>query len=342
MNEPSSEPSDTTASQTGVPLRARWSFDVSDAVPVDGRFQVAASLVVPAGLATGQEVTLLVCLPGGFLSRRYYDLEIEGSRRFSFAEAMAAAGFVTLAFDHVGTGDSSQPEPLELGYSIRVADVARANQHALVAARARLASGDAAVGLPPLHVGRSVGVGHSMGSLLTVQQQADAKPHDGLVLFSFGTHGTPRFLDDHMRAYADEPARLAGEVGELARRAMGSPYPQRANDSEENRRAAFGVGTAPADAEEALHLAATNLLAVGGLTSMIPGGFAPAAEQIDVPVLMAYGDHDLHDARHTREELPRVRDLTIFELEDAWHCHFVANTRERLWRAVSDWIHAHA
>jgi hypothetical protein len=26
-------------------------------------------------------------------------------------------------------------------------------------------------------------------------------------------------------------------------------------------------------------------------------------------------------------------------LEDCWHCHFVANTREELWQHVAEWIH---
>ena len=174
--------------------------------------------------------------------------------------------------------------------------------------------------------------------MLTVEQQALARPHAALVLFSFGTHGTPRFLDDRMREYADQPERLRREIGGLARETMGMPYPERAAGSETNRRAALGVGTAPPEAEEALHAASTNLLAIGGLMSMVPGGYAPPAREVDVPVFMLYGDHDLHDDRHTREKLPRAPLVTTFGLEDAWHCHFVANTRETIWREVDGWI----
>ena len=177
-----------------------------------------------------------------------------------------------------------------------------------------------------------------MGSMLTVEQQALAQPHDALALFSFSTQGTPRFIDDTMRAYANDPNRLRREIGELARTTMGLPYPERAVDSEDNRRAAFGVGTAGDKAEGALHQAATNLLAVGGLMSMVPGGFAPPAEKIDVPVYMLVGDHDLHDDRHTRDELPNSPSITTFILDDCWHCHFVANTREVLFERLHDWL----
>ena len=329
--------------------RSDFRLDVSDAVPLDGPFEIAASVVAPADVDATSGARILCCLPGGFLSRSYFDLLVPrgtGSqtdaedRRFSFAEAMAARGFVTLAFDHLGVGESSKPDPIEGGYALGLEAIARANQRALELALERLAQEGGAPGLPALRDPVTIGVGHSMGSMLTVEQQALARPHRALVLFSFSTHGTPAFLDDAMRAYANDPARLRREIGELARRTQGSPYPERASDSEENRRAAFGVGTAPSAAEDALHAASTNLLAVGGLASMVPGGFAPAAEQIDVPVFMWVGDHDLHDDRHTRQELPRSPLVTTRILEDCWHCHFVANTREVLWRETAAWLQA--
>jgi alpha-beta hydrolase superfamily lysophospholipase len=322
---------------------------VSEVVALDGRFEIAASIVAPTDLDDTRGARILCCLPGGFLSRAYFDLLVPhgpGSRaspddhRFSFAEAMAERGFVTLAFDHLGVGESSRPHPIEGGYELGVEAVARANQRALELALEQLAQGDPEHGLPALREPVTIGVGHSMGSMLTVEQQALARPHRALVLFSFSTRGTPAFLDDSMREYANDPERLRREIGRLARRSMGSPYPERANDSEENRRAAFGVGTAPQAAEDALHAAATNLLAVGGLASMVPGGFAPAAERIDVPVFMWVGDHDLHDDRHTRSELPRSPAVTTRILEDCWHCHFVANTRETLWRETAEWLQA--
>lgn len=357
---PSSSIADRTADWPGpdessaCARRARFRVDVSDVVPLEGRFEIAVSATVPTAIDREASARVLCCLPGGFLSRDYFDLVVPTSapaapgpaesiarppdRRFSFAEAMAAQGYVTLAFDHLGVGESSRPDPIEGGYALGPEEIARANQRALEITLERLARGDEALGLPALRDPVTIGVGHSMGSMLTVEQQALARPHAALVLFSFSTHGTPRFLDEAMRQYANDPQRLRREIGLLARRSMGTPYPERARDSEENRRAAFGVGTAPKAAEEALHAASTNLLAVGGLASMVPGGYAPAAERIDVPVLMWAGDHDLHDDRHTRSELPRSPSVTTRILEDCWHCHFVANTREILWRDTAQWI----
>ena len=325
------------------PVRGTWRIDVSDAVPLPGRFEIAVDVVVPGGEPAAPASVCLVCLPGGFLSRRYYDLgrdlRHESDPSYSFAEAMACAGFVVLAFDHIGIGESSKPEPVEAGYSLGVEAIARANQRALELALERLAAGDPAQGIPATQCLATIGVGHSMGSVLTVEQQAQARPHRALVLFSFSTKGLPRFLNEDQLAYAHDPVRTRRELGELVRRSFGTPYPPRPNQDESNRRAAFGIGTAPPLAEALLERASTDLLAAGGLLSMIPGGYAPAADAIDVPVYILVGDHDLHGVEELADELPKSPEKTTRLLEDCWHCHFVANTRAAIWSELPVWIH---
>ncbi|MBW2496151.1 MAG: alpha/beta fold hydrolase [Deltaproteobacteria bacterium] len=320
-------------------FRSSWRLDVSEVVPLPGRFEIAVDVVAPSDLEPGSQVGVLACLPGGFLSRRYYDMEVDGDRRFSFAEAMARRGLVTLAFDHLGVGESTKPDPIEGGYALGVDAIARANQSALDQALGRLREGGAE-GLPALAPLPTIGVGHSMGSKLVIEQQAIARPHRALLLFSFTTSGLPGFLGEEEKRYANDAAAARAALGELTRRTMGSPYPPRATGSESDRSAAFGVGTAPAIAEEALQGASTNLLAMAGLLSMIPGGYKPSADVVDVPVFVVVGDHDLHDEQGLAAMLPASPEVTPFVLEDCWHCHFVANTHEKLFAHVADWIHA--
>ena len=331
------------AERAGV-RRTTWRIDVAPVVPLPGRHEVAVDVIVPEARAVlpgpATPLVALACLPGGFLGRRYFDLDPGGVEGYSFAEAMAERGFLTLAFDHLGVGESTQPDPPELGRALGVETIARINQFALEQALERLARGGAASGLPPIRCATTIGVGHSMGSALTVEQQALARAHRALVLFSFTTRGVPLFLNDDQRQYAGDPLRARRELGSLAERSFGTPYPERANDSEPGRRAAFGVGTAPPVAEALLHGASTNLLGLAGLLSMIPGGYAPAAERVDVPVFVWIGDHDLHDARGLREELPNAPIVATRTLPDCWHCHFVANGRATIWREVADWIEA--
>ncbi|HPG28632.1 MAG TPA: alpha/beta fold hydrolase, partial [Myxococcota bacterium] len=274
---PPASPAEIPTPRHGV-RRATWRLDVTSAVPLPGRFEIAVDVIAPS---TGPlRPLVLSALPGGFLSRRYFDLDREGEGAYSFAVAMARRGITTLAFDHVGTGESSKPDPIEDGYALGVEAIARANQRALELALERLAQGDPATDLRAIADPTTIGVGHSMGSCLTVEQQALARPHTALVLFSFSTAGLPAFLDPVQREYLGDPARARREVGEIARRSMGTPYPAGPTRNESDRRAAFGVGTAPAEAEALLQAASTNLLAVGGLLSMIPGGYAAPAQAI--------------------------------------------------------------
>jgi alpha-beta hydrolase superfamily lysophospholipase len=325
---------ETNAGDAVLPRRFEWRFDVSDAVELPGTHEIAASVVAPAAFGQSGNATVLCCLPGGSLSRKYWDLESDGDRRFSFAEFMAARGFATLAIDHLGVGESTQPGD---GTALDVLRLARANQAALAQATARLRAGDASEGRPLAQL-RSIGVGHSMGSCMTVLQQAHHAPHAGIVLMSFTTRGLPDFLTEGERAFAGDPHGARAKLPDLIRARFGTPYPDPPKGA--GREAAYGVGTAPPEALLALRQAATALAAGPGILSMIPGAFAPEARAIEVPVFLAVGDHDLHTADHASEEFPRSPEVVAYTLPDCWHCHNVANTRERLWARVARWIGA--
>ncbi len=313
--------------------RLEWRFDVSEAVQLPGSHEIAVSVVAPAGFARSDLGTVLCCLPGGSLSRRYWDLEIDGDRRFSFAEFMAARGFATVAIDHLGVGESSQPDECFVLDPMRLA---RANDAALEQTLERLHVGDAHAGLRPKSRLRSIGVGHSMGSCMTVVQQAHHGSHVAIVLLSFTTQGLPHFLTEAERRFAGDAPGARAALPELVRARFGTPYPDAPNGA--GREAAYGVGTAPAAALRALQGATTTLAAGPGILSMIPGAFAPEAEMIDVPVFLAVGDHDLHTADHASAEFPRAPEVVAYTLRDCWHCHNVANTRERLWGRIARWI----
>ena len=315
------------------PRRLEWRFDVSAAVELPGSHEIAVSVVAPAAFAQSGEGTVLCCLPGGSLSRRYWDLEVDGDRRFSFAEFMAARGFATVAIDHLGVGGSSTPAD---GFALGPQRLARANQAALEQTLERLRRGDASEGLPPRGSLHSIGVGHSMGSCMTVVQQAHHAPHAAIVLLSFTTRGLPHFLTEAERSFIGDATGARAALPELIRARFGTPYPDPPNGA--GREAAYGVGTAPPDAVRALQQATTKLAAGPGILSMIPGAFAPEALAIEVPVFLAVGDHDLHAADHASAEFPRSPEVVAYTLPDCWHCHNVANTRERLWNRIARWI----
>jgi len=317
----------------GGARRFAWRFDVSADLDLPGAHEIAVDLVVPGDALAAARRPVLCCLPGGSLSRRYHDLELDGDRRYSFAEFMAARGFATLAIDHLGTGASSRPA----GDAALDPDrVAAANQAALARALARLRAGGAERDLPPLAARATIGVGHSMGSCLTVVQQARFAPHAALVLFSFTTQGLPHFLTDAEKRFTGDPDGVRAHLAALVQARFGTfaPGPPRGEGSE----AAYGVGTAPPESRRALRAAATNLAAGPGLLAMIPGAYAREAAAVHAPVFLAVGDHDLHGPEHASAEFPAAPEVVAYTLPDAWHCHHVANTRERLWARVAGWI----
>lgn len=324
---------ETLPGRAPAPRRFEWRFDVGAALELPGSHEIAVSVVAPSAFGRSGSATVLCCLPGGSLSRRYWDLEVDGDRRFSFAEFMAGRGIATLAIDHLGVGDSSRPQD---GAAPDLLRLARANQAAFAQAMARLRAGDASEGRPPSAELRSVGVGHSMGSCMTVVQQAHFAPHRAIVLLSFTTRGLPHFLTEAERAFAGDPQGARAQLPELIRARFGTPWPAPPNGA--GREAAYGVGTAPPEAVRALRKASTRLAAGPGILSMIPGAFAPEAERIRVPVFLAVGDHDLHAADHASGEFPHAPEVVAYRLPDCWHCHNVANTRERLWARIARWI----
>jgi pimeloyl-ACP methyl ester carboxylesterase len=325
---PATNPENPT--QYAEVTRREWRFDVSKTFPNASRLEVAATFVAPTGLPTR---ALLVCLPGGFLSRGYFDLCVAGDRGYSFAEAMAGSGFASLALDHLGIGESSKPDD---GWMLDADALARANQYALEAALERLQRD----GTPKVPV---IGVGHSMGSCMAVVQQANHAPFSGLVLFSFSTLGLRSFLQGREAEVANDDDAIRARIVELAKERFASAHP---GDERDATHPAFGVGTAPSETARALDDVATGILPIPALRSMIPGGYASWAKQVRIPTLVAYGDHDLPGSeRGANESLPNATLDTVM-LEDCWHCHFVANTRDTLFTHVASWVdtalHPHA
>lgn len=313
--------------------RETWRLDVSSAVEIEGTAEIAVDVVLPASLRA--PATQLFCLPGGFLSRRYFDPgdpDDDTERSFSFADYLAQRGYPVVMVDHLGCGDSTQP-PEEDGYRLDVDAITRVN-HAVwrsVGERLRARYGEEFI---------SVGVGHSMGSALTVALQANHRPHAALVLQSFSTTGLPAFLQGNEASFANDPERTHEHLAELVRQRFGTPYPGPSSrkQTDEDTAAAFSVGTAPPLAKELLQRSATNLIAMAGLLTMIPGGYARYAEGVDVPVFVAYGDHDLGRANHAPPTLPNAPEVLAYTLQDSWHCHNMANSRVRLWDRTLRWL----
>src|SRR5207247_1246243 len=92
------------------------------------------------------------------------------------AEHQTGRGFVLVACDHLGVGDSSRPDTFELSYE----RLAAANHATALEVLDRLREGTLADGIDAVDVDAVVGTGQSMGGCLLTVQQANHRTFDGV------------------------------------------------------------------------------------------------------------------------------------------------------------------
>jgi pimeloyl-ACP methyl ester carboxylesterase len=270
---------------------------------------------------------LFVGLPGGTSNRFYFDLDCPGG--YSFASHVAAHGHSFVAFDHLGTGQSTQPD-CEVGLEMQA--------DALADAVGQLG------GAADRFV---VGVAHSMGGYTAMLQQAAHRSYDALAILGT-TNQWVAPLD--FGAYSDSaPSMLADLVeeaaaGSEARRAIAdrtmAGFPERyfVPDREPMRHWSH-LPDVPGSVIEAA--AAQTLSPVARRTaaeSTVPGITVDAAARIDVPVLLAFGEIDVSPDPH-REPATYAScpDVTLLVLAGSAHCHNFSAVRTSLWERIVAW-----
>jgi alpha-beta hydrolase superfamily lysophospholipase len=308
-----------------VPIQRR--IEVGALFPEEPSLSVAADIFLPPQVAL--QPVALFCLPGGGMNRHYFHLLGEGG--FSFAEHLTAQGFIVVTLDHLGVGDSSRPRD---GFALTPDLLARVNAYAMELIRAQLRGGQLGQGaLPQL---RSVGIGHSMGAMLTVMQQAHHGGHAALGVFGFGTRGLRSALSPEELAFADDPQGARANLVRLARLRGPDPYPLVPRSAQ--GRELFAGESADRRGVEALQRARASLLLTAGEFSMIPGSCAPECAAVDTPVLLVLGDRDMAGAPHEAPaSYPSSPDVTLLVLPATGHAHFLFPARAQLFERVAQW-----
>jgi pimeloyl-ACP methyl ester carboxylesterase len=310
--------------------RSSVSVDVSAVAPA-GCKRIASDLFVPQSVRSAP--LLWVCIPGGGMSRQYFDLEVTGQQgTFSMARHLAAGGDLVATVDPPGVGGSDTPED---GYTLTPRVVADVLAAALDGLRRELESdGLAAAGLSGVVPRGVVGLGHSAGALLVAFQQAHHHSYDVVALLGFSASGLPDVLHEDELRYAGRPKRFSEDVKNLTRARFGDPLPEWSSSS---------TGELEPDAvarqvDRALAAASSRLLALVGMTAIVPGSAQPELDELRIPIFAALGEHDLGGTLEVLPgQLPACGDLTLFLLEGAGHNHNVAVNRQLLWDRVARW-----
>jgi pimeloyl-ACP methyl ester carboxylesterase len=312
-------------------------LDTGIELPGEPSLQIGASVWWPP--APVQPETLLLCLPGGNMNRRYFDLRPDdGDESFSFAAQMTARGCIVAALDHLGLGDSSKPQD---GWQLTAELLVQANVTATTELLARLREGRLTPQLPALPTLRSIGVGHSMGAMLTILQQHAAHQHAGVVLLGFSTRGLPEYAPPAVKE-ANDPLAVRPLLLQIAKKMFGQPYPvihgqqggERGNNAE-----LFGSRKADPRGVAALKAATDCLLPIPAAMSMVPGNVAPEAAALGVPVFLGIGERDMVGPTH---QVPAAftgsHDVTLCILPEAGHSHFLFPARARLIERLHGWL----
>jgi pimeloyl-ACP methyl ester carboxylesterase len=276
-------------------------------------------------------VSVVCCLAGGTCSTDYFDLHVDALAGYSMAEHLASAGVVTIALDHVGVGRS---DPVDDIFLVTPQLASAVNDFAYRGVLREL--GEERFGGVRLVV---IGVGHSMGGMLATVQQARHRTFDGgVIVLGHGGDGLPAVLTDDERD-------ISGSLDDATPAIVAAARARFARPPAVERRGlvpgSFLLDDVPDAVRAAFVEQQTALLSTCGLTSMIPNVTDGDKARIEVPVLVAFGDHDLTDAyERSAARYPASRDVALYVLAGSAHCHNQASSRTQLWDRVIEWMDA--
>jgi len=302
-------------------------------LPGEGALHIAAEVWAPNDLDRDAPVTAFVSLPGGGMTRRYFDLAVENDDTFSFAKQMVARGFVVILIDHLAVGESSRPAD---GYAVTAEVVAKANANATEQIVAKLRAGSLSPSLPAMQNLNTIGIGHSMGAMMTLLQQAQYRQHSAIALLGFSTRGLPEYVSPKVRELAADPAAIRADLATHARGMFVLPYPVIKPTGQSG--GIFAGKNADPRGAVALKQVVDALLPMCAFLSMVPGNVLPEARQIASPVFLGIGEFDMVGPTHEiPASFPASRDVTLHVIPDTGHSHFLFPSRIELFDRLAAW-----
>lgn len=287
---------------------------------------------------------LFFCLPGGHMTRDYFDLRVPGNDSHSFACAMTARGFAVAAMDHPGIGgsdDSDNGGDIDDG-----GDLYRHTPESLADAAAgtcgwlcdELRAGNVVEGMAPLPRLQAIGLGHSMGAMITVLAQQRHRAYSAVAVLGFSTRGLPEYVPADVQALLKDRDTLKTQRVALARALFARMGEGNGRGGSGNDADIYGREGAEADGIRALAGCRAPLLPVPAFCSMLPDNVGPEAAEISVPVFIGLGSRDMAGPPH---QVPAAfsgsDDVTLKVLPATGHSHFLFPSRAGLFRRLAHW-----
>lgn len=274
------------------------SLELEGGIAALGTQRIAATLTTPTHTLSK---AMLVCLPGGSYSRFYYQAEFQGFEGYSFSHYMAEKGFSVLTLDHLGMGESSMPDAVHLLDKKSIA----AFNHAAVR---QVLSQDGAK--PHL-----IGVGHSMGGMALIEQQANHATFDKICVLGWTNIG------------------LSLDTGELKPQFQGHEY---LPTERSLMRPLFHLPDVPDDLIKQDDARASLTPSPFANQALQPGIVAEEAGRITCPVFLAYGDVDISpNPKHEPAFYKSADSVDLKTITGSAHNHNFSSTRTALWNDLS-------
>lgn len=329
-------------------------IDVTKAAALGKPAETAVSVYLPDGELANPPVVCLA-FPGGGYCRRYYSFDMPDSSAGGEAAFHCARGWIFVACDHLGFGDSTIPDGNELDYE----SIAHGNNATVSTVIEKLESGTMLAGYPRVIGATKVGIGQSMGGCFTIVAQAHLNTFDGVGILGFsGIHTVAPARPGASAAVwpwairggsLDKPKIL----NQAALTAAGGSIVAREHSAAavgENPLAwCFHYDDEPAD------IVALDMCSLSGregslpewrsatipscwIYMLAPGAVATEAACITVPVLVAVGERDLvPDPWMEPKAYKSSNDISIFVCPRMAHMHNFAHTRWKFWQRIHSW-----
>jgi hypothetical protein len=319
---------------SGRIARGELRIDVSAALPAGVAAEIAVTVWADP-VAAGPR-TLVVAFPGGGYTRTYYDLdrpELDGPGQACYH---VEGGWIVVACDPLGGGDGT---PLAAPLT-GVEASAHAADLVVAAVRERLAAGSAVEGVGPIDVARVIGMGHSLGGMQVIHQQARHRSFDAIAVLGFSAiHTTIPTSDDGQLAPHDAAASVADAwSGALSDDVAHLRYAYHWEDVPASLVAADMAAGFPIRTADPLPPWICSTFPPFAAACMSPGVVAEEAAAIEVPVFIAAGERDvLHDVRAEPAAYTAAGDLTVFEIPRCAHMHNFSPRRQLLWQRLQRW-----
>lgn len=329
-------------------------IDVTEAAGLGSPAHTAVTVFLPDGDIADPPVVCFA-FPGGGYCRRYFAFDMPDSAGGGEAGFHTARGWIFVACDHLGFGDSTVPEGNALSYET----IAAANHATVTEVMKQLEAGSLAEGFAQVTGATKLGLGQSMGGCFTIVAQGQLGTFDAIGILGYsGIHtvvptrpGTPPSVWPWVRrgSSLDAPHIMnaaALEAGAGRQLGKQSDIEGAVLQGEHPFQWSFHYDDEPADIVAKDMAALANLggplpewrsasTPPCGLYMVAPGTVATEVASITVPVLVAVGERDVvPDPFAEPKAYKSSSDVSVYICPRMGHMHNFAHTRFQFWQRI--------